>query len=321
MDELIQQLLNSDEACIRYKTRVNVLGEDPDSARNNALRTQIKESTRVNTLLSQDPAAGPPSSHPYAKWYGAHWILAKLAEIGYPAGDDRLIPWREQVLSWLLPKRTVRNAPTINGRVRRCASQEGNAVYYLLALGLADERVDLLVSHLLEWQWPDGGWNCDKNPSADNSSFHETWLPLRGLVAYAKRSADRDVSIAIERAAEIFLKRKLFRRQRDGQVIHPDFLLFHYPAYWHYDLLTGLKVMAEAVFIQDPRCSEALDMLEGKQLPTGGWAAEAKYYHFTDKVTSGRELVDWGSTGKTRRNEFVSVEALCVLKAAGRLTV
>ena len=74
---------------------------------------------------------------------------------------------------------------TINGRVRRCASQEGNCYYYSLALGLADDRTEELAARLIKWQWEDGGWNCDKRPEASISSFNETLIPLRGLVLYA----------------------------------------------------------------------------------------------------------------------------------------
>lgn len=41
--------------------------------------------------------------HPYSKWYGAHWILVTLADLGYPPGDQGLVPLREQVYGWLLP--------------------------------------------------------------------------------------------------------------------------------------------------------------------------------------------------------------------------
>ena len=50
---------------------------------------------------------------------------------------------------------------------------------------LADGRTDELVNRLLKWQWPDGGWNCDKRPEADSSSFMETLIPLRALALYA----------------------------------------------------------------------------------------------------------------------------------------
>ena len=62
----------------------------------------------------------------------------------------------------------------MEGRYRRCGSQQGNALRSMVRLGLADERADKLAERLLHWQWPDGGWNCDRNPSADTSSFMET---------------------------------------------------------------------------------------------------------------------------------------------------
>jgi len=69
----------------------------------------------------------------------------------------------------------------IDGRVRRCASQEGYAVWCSLRLGFADSRTEELVSRLLRWQWADGGWNCDRHPEADTSSFMETLIPMRAL--------------------------------------------------------------------------------------------------------------------------------------------
>src|ERR671937_389507 len=76
-----------------------------------------------------------------------------------------------------------RGVPLMRGRYRRCASQQGNALRSVIALGIEDDRVDALVERLLRWQWPDGGWNCDRKPDADTSSFHETWLPTIGLAA------------------------------------------------------------------------------------------------------------------------------------------
>ena len=77
--------------------------------------------------------------------------------------------------------------------------------------------------------------------------------------------------------------------------------------------------MAEMGLINDPRCSEALDLLESKQLPAGGWPAEKSYYKAASKVMLTASDVDWGGTGKKRMNEWVSADALFVLKAAGRI--
>ncbi|MHB1001702.1 MAG: hypothetical protein ACYC27_20885 [Armatimonadota bacterium] len=210
--------------------------------------------------------------------------------------------------------------PIIDGRARRCASQEGNTLYSLLSLGLAIKKADQLAENLMRWQWPDGGWNCDRKPEAANSSFWETLIPMRGLSLYARLTGNQDARKAVERASEVFLKRHLYRRERDGGIMNNEFVILHYPCYWHYDILTGLKVMAEAGFISDLRCHDALDLLESKRLPDGGWAAEARYYRGSKNLSSSRDLVSWGPTGKKHMNEWVTADALYMLNAAGRLS-
>ncbi|MCK4374553.1 MAG: hypothetical protein KAX19_04460, partial [Candidatus Brocadiae bacterium] len=178
-----------------------------------------------------------------------------------------------------------------------------------------------LVRRLIKWQWPDGGWNCDKKPEAVNSSYHESIIPLRALSLYARLTGDGESSPAAQRAAEVFLKRRLLFRLRDGKVITSAFAELHYPPYWHYDFLFALKVMAEAGFIRDQRCSDALDLLESRRLPDGGWPAEGRWYRVGKpqaRPKSQSELVEWGRTGSRAMNEFVTADALYVLKAAGR---
>jgi hypothetical protein len=333
MNEVLQTLLGSSEPAVRWKTLARALGrpeDDPEVARE---REAIRTSERALKLLSQRGAEGRIPGSPYAKWTGAHWVLADLADLGYPPGDDGLLPLRDQVYEcWLSPSHTRERViekestanlygggvPIVRGRARRCASQEGNALYSTLALGLGDERADRLAENLTSWQWPDGGWNCDRNPSADTSSFMESLIPMRGLALHARLTGSPNSVKAAEKAAEVFLERRLFRRMSDGEVIHPDFTRLHYPPYWHYDILFALKVMAEAGFIGDRRCRDALDLLEEKRLPDGGFPAEAKFYRVSEQRVSGKSLVDWGGTSKKKMNEFVTVDALYVLREAGR---
>jgi hypothetical protein len=199
---------------------------------------------------------------------------------------------------------------------------EGNAVFSILRLGLLDDRIDELVDRLLRTQWPDGGWNCDRRPPPANpniSSFHETLTPLRALALYAQQRNSTRSRSAARRAAEIFLKRRMYKRQRDDRIINESFVKLHYPPYWHYDILFGLKVMSEAGFIKDQRCADALDLLETKRLSDGGFPTEARYFHSGKHPRSAKSLVDWGGVSSTRMNEFVTVDALHVLKASGRL--
>jgi len=147
----------------------------------------------------------------------------------------------------------------------------------------------------------------------------EMLIPQRALALYARVSGDPRVGTAAERAAQIFLKRSMFKRQRDGSVMDSHFVLLSYPSYWHYNILFGLKVMAEAGFISDPRYREALDLLESKRLPDGGFPAEESYTRPTRPQLSGYSPVTWGGTGTKKMNPFVTADALVVLCMAGRM--
>ncbi len=321
---IIELLMNSSEPSIRYWMETSVLDRKLNVTELQEKQEAIRNSERVKTLLSERLPDGSLPYHPYFKWKGAHWVLATLAELGYPPGDTSLIPLREQVLGWLLGEHHTREYDKKRRkygpeRIRRCASQEAYAIYAMHTLGLADERVDLLVDRLLECQWPDGGWNCDWNPKADTSSFHETWHPMRALALVARLRKDDALRKVVLKAAEVFLQRRMFRRMRDGEIIHPGFLQLHYPFYWRYTVLAGLKVMAEIGCIHDPRCVEALTWLETRRLPDGGFPADTKFYRVSAAAdVSGCSLVDWGKSNGKVLNEFVTVEALSVLHAAGR---
>jgi hypothetical protein len=333
---VVSVLLRSSEPSIRWKMRVRVLGENPRSRAIRAVGEEIRRSTRVRALLSRSTQFGREGTtrRVYYKWQGLHWVLAALADLGYPTGDESLFPIRDRVVGlWTGPSYFYefdantkaqayrqRGVPVMEGRHRRCASQQGNALRSVMVLGISDDRADALVERLLHWQWPDGGWNCDRDPSAHTSSFNETWLPMLGLAAYAREKRHRGAAKAAAGAAEVLLKRRLFKRVSDGRVMRPDFVALHYPHYWHYDLLAGLTAMAEIGMIRDPRCADALDLLEEKRLPDGGWAAEKRYYKVSPRaLVAGADYVNWGGASRSRMNEWVTVEALAALQAAGRL--
>ena len=328
---VIQRLLASSHPSIVLRTRLLVLGEPEDSPAIKRLREEVRRSALAQGLLSWQSADGTiqtsperRQTHPYQKWQGPHWTLYSLAEIGYPPGDSSLVPMRDQFYDWLLkpshlcPPHTL-VIPGQEDRVRRCAGQEGCAVWYSLRLGLGDARTEELVRRLRSWQWPDGGWNCDRRPAARKSSFMETLLPLRALALHGRITGDPASRASAARAAEVFLSRRLYRRRTDGGIIRPAFTRTHFPHYYHYDILAGLVVLAEAGLIRDERCGEALDLLESKRLPDGGFPLEEKTWKTTDRFETRGTFADWGPAGRARMNEFVTLEALYVLRKAGRI--
>ena len=74
----------------------------------------------------------------------------------------------------------------------------------------------------------------------------------------------------------------------------------------------------------DPRCIDALDLLERKELPGGGWAAQRRFYKVSPSMDISARFgsvspVDWGGVGINRMNEGVTADAFYVLNAAGRV--
>lgn len=241
---VIDRLLESAEPSVQWKVCAEVLQEPADSTSMRRLREQVRQSPRVKQLLTDRGPNGRSQVKKgvYAKWQGARWVIAALADLGYPPGDEDLRPMAEQVQdAWLTDNfyeefeatsnasvYNHRGVPVIEGRYRRCASQQGNVLRSLCILDLTNDDTPKLVERLLHWQWPDGGWNCDKNPEADTSAFSETLLPMRGLAAYAKRTGDAAAKTAAERASEILLSRQLMfpplHRRADPPRVRPPAL-------------------------------------------------------------------------------------------------
>ena len=254
----------------------------------------------VDTLLQF------PDAHPYKKWWGTHWRLVELADLDTSIPAERLQRGVDQEVAWLVS--TVGDRCTVNGLSRRHASMEGNAVYAFSRLGFADHPgTRRLVEALIEWQWPDGGWNCDRRRTARRSSFHESVTPALGLAAYAQQTGDKAAGTAAVRTAELLLEHRLFRSHRTGEPIHPSWTKPHYPPYWHYDVLQGLRLLHAVDRLDDPRASDALDLLQGSRRRDGTF--------------SGRQ---WASTtqpavlDRITYRQVLTQRAQRVLEAAGR---
>ncbi len=308
-------LLGSDEPAIRHAALTGLLDRPARDTEVRAARSRIPDGPIVRRLLAGQRPDGGFGGHPYAKWGGAHWRLVSLADLGVEAGTPGLGAAYETVLTWLLAPGHVKGVPVIAGRARRCGSQEGNALIVGTWLGRAgDPRVSELARNLVRWQWPDGGWNCDVRPEASHSSFHETRPPLVGLARYARETGDSDARAASARAAEFLLRHRVVFSERTGELVHPSVGKLHYPPYWHYDLLAGLRAVVETGQITDSRTADALELLESRRHADGTWQAGGRWWRPPGSRTSA-EVVDWGGRGPSAP---ITLFALGVLWAAGR---
>jgi hypothetical protein len=227
-----------------------------------------------------------------------------------PRGHPPALAAAETVLAWLTGRAHRSAVKVVDGLARRCASQEGNALAVCARLGMAgDARVELLARSLVEWQWPDGGWNCDLAASGRRSSFHESLAPAGGLHEYAEATGAAWAEAAAQRSAELFLEHQLFRSLATGEVIHRGWLRLRYPPYWHYDVLQALLVLGRLGRLGDERTGEALEVVRRARRPDGRWQPAGCWWN-PPGSTRTPEAVDWGRRGP---NEMLTLNALRVL--------
>jgi hypothetical protein len=310
----VERLLASREPAIRRLAQVGLLGGTPSVTEADVLAGPL-----VRGLLDGQRPDGGFGTNPYSKWLGAHWRLVSLVELGVPAAEHRAVAAYGTVLDWLHSEDHLRGVRTIGGVIRSHASIAGNGLAVGVRLGLAgDPQVAALARWLCEWQWPDGGWNCDRKPrSPDLHSSADESLPAAwGLHEYATATGDTAAREAADRAAEFFLTHRVYRSHRSDRLLFAGVTTIHWPPYWHYDLLQGLLILSRMGRATDPRAAEAVSALEGLRRPDDSWRAERHYWRAPGRTANPNEAVDWGE----HAHEMATLNALRVLKAAGRGT-
>jgi hypothetical protein len=138
--------------------------------------------------------------------------------------------------------------------------------------------------------------------------------PARVLGRHGEPSAKESA----ERTAELFLEHRLFRALETGEPIHASWLVAHYPPFWHYDVLQVLLILSRMGKADDSRAAEGIDLLLGLQRADGCWSKGPSWWRAPGSAGNNVEVVDWGRRGPS---EMITLNALRVLRAAGRLTV
>ena len=153
-----------------------------------------------------------------------------------------------------------------------------------------------------------------RQDDARHSTSHSR--PPGGYTSTRWQRAPVGQAFAAARAAELFLEHRLFRSLQSGEVIDDAWLVPHYPPYWHYDVLQALLVLARLGKARDPRAQEGLELLIDLRRDDGRWHPGGYWWRPPGGSGSNVEVVDWGRRGP---NELITLNALRVLRAAGRL--
>ncbi len=147
----------------------------------------------------------------------------------------------------------------------------GNVARSLIRYGYLDHPV---LRRSIDWivrtQKSDGGWYC----WSSRKGWLDCWEGLDALAELPEAARDESVRRSIERGAEFYLSRRLMR---DGEARYPPWFRIHYPTYYYYDLLVGLRMLTRLGYGADPRLRPALRWLADKRRSDGTWALDADH--------------------------------------------
>jgi hypothetical protein len=219
------------------------------------------------------------------KWTSTTYTLVLLRRLGLKPGSPAAISGCDAL---------VRGSQWFDaGDLAPWSSPRSDMCVNAMVLGVLEwfgydehARRDGLLSHLLDHQRLDGGWNCRHDSRV--SSVHTTISTLEALQVRRRNTPDPRVDGAIAGGQEYLLKRKLFRSLRTGEVIHPSLAMLSFPPRWKYDVLRALDHLQDAGTPPDSRAVEAIDLLKGKQRKDGTWPVQNRHpgaEHFQMEVT------------------------------------
>lgn len=280
-DARVTDWLLEGDPSIRSQTLRDLVGAAPRTIERERARI-AREGWGARLLARQDPDgrwAGGQSSDGglYSpKWISTTYTMLTLRDLGLP--PDR--PEAHRACRLLLDGGLQRDGG-INygwrGRSETCIT--GMVLSIVSWFGYEDDRVDLLVRHLLREQMPDGGWNCRRDHGARHSSVHTTISALEGLHHFELRAANghRSVRAAPQRGREFLLAHRLFRSHRTGAIINPVFLRFSFPPRWHYDILRALDYFQAVDAPRDARLADAIEVVRQHRRGDGRWTLEHRH--------------------------------------------
>jgi hypothetical protein len=291
-----------------------LLGQSKDNEELRDARDRIaKVGWGHNILATQKPGGYWESRKDlYRPKYSATiWKLIVLADLGLTVKDGRIRKPCEFFLNEYAQPDGGFDTPSASPRSEVCIV--GNLARTLLLCGLGeDKRVHDAFDWIVDNQMDDGGWHCFPDRAHGRGTL-DCWEGLSAFAALPRRKWTRRISRSVERGAEFYLERGLFR---EGRRRYLPWIRFHYPVHYYYDLLVGLDVITSLGYAGDRRLKAALRILEDKRRPDGTWALDA--VHPDLGVGAGyrfnRGWRHFALEKKGKPSKWITLTALTVLK-------
>jgi hypothetical protein len=263
-EDLVAWLLEGD-ASIRWRVHRDLISSSASAV--GAERAKVATEGWGAKLLSLQSPDGRWGGGDYTpKWTSTTYTLLHLAWLGLLpgnraalAGCERLWEWQSR---WQVPETCIVSI----------------LVRLTVAHGYHAERFDELVNYLLGQQLNDGGWNCAaRGDLGKHSSFHTTIQALEALHAYQQASGSASTDEAQARGQEFFLRHRLYKSHRTGQVAIRGSTRFPQLPQWHFDVLRGLEYFVDVGADHDQRLADAVDVVRHARRANGRWPTYSGY--------------------------------------------
>ena len=272
--ELIEWLMQGDVA-IQFQAKRDLLDRlDLD------LQKRIATEGWGENFLSKRRVQGHWGKRFYEpKWISSHYTLLDLKNLGIH--PDHPLIRSSMELIFESEKGPDGGMGPIGDVKRSDICVNGMFLNYASYFSSPKEDLYSVVDFLLENQMPDGGFNCRSNRGkAIHSSMHSTISVVEGITEYHRNKytyrLDELLTVRSQ-SIEFLLCHQLFKSDRTGEIIHPDFLKFPYPFRWKYNVLRAMDAIRLAEIPWDDRMAPAIDVILNKRKKNGSWNVQAKH--------------------------------------------
>lgn len=318
--QVLEWLLEPSQPCVRYRTLVDLMGRGHRAPEVRVALAEIPERGWAAEILSKQTSDGrwdweARKSLYVPKYVSTIWNLIVLADLGMTASDPRVEKSCELFLEQYSRPDGGFDSPSSEwSRSELCLT--GNLARTLTICGYADDRrVKSSFDWLVRNQMEDGGWHCFYEVAFGRGTL-DCWEGLSAFAALPRSKWTRSLKRSVERGAEFYLEKRLFK---EGRRRYAPWFRFHYPVHYYYDILVGLDVLTKLGYGSDRRLGPALDFLERKRRSDGRWLLDAAHpdlgagagYRMKKGTYTPFTLEAKGSPSK-----WITLTCLRVLKAA-----
>lgn len=240
------------------------------------------------------------------KWTSTHYTLLDLKNLNV-SPKNKVI---KETLVLIFEKEKAPDGGIkpigINRKSDVCLN--GMVLNYASYFQVKEEFLKSVVDFLLSEKMKDGGFNCQSNrKGAIHSSLHTTLSVIEGILEYERNGytyrLDELLKAKLE-SQEFILMHRLFRSDKTGEIINPNFLKLYYPCRWYYDILKAMDYFQSAQINYDKRMDDAIEVILNKKTKDGTWKLAAPH--------PGQTYFEMEEAGKPSR--WNTLRALRVLR-------